>query len=177
MLGQHKRDFSLSPYRPEWADLYEQEAERLPTVLGETALRVEHIGSTSIPGMDAKAIIDIMVAVPILRHSSELILALDSVGYTYKPFDTIPGRLLFSKESQPEIRTHHLSLAQQGSDFWKNHLMFRDTLREHGQLAQGYIQVKRGFADYYARTNQLDPQWKSAFVAKVLALANNEGLE
>ena len=171
MLGQHKRDFSLAPYHPQWADLFAQEAARLRTVLGETALRVEHIGSTSIPGMAAKAIIDIMVAVPILRRSSALILALDSLGYTYKPFDTIPERLFFSKESEPQIRTHHLSLTQQGSDFWHNHLLFRDYLREHEQLAQEYIQVKLGFAAYYARTKHVDPQWKSAFVAKVLALA------
>ncbi len=105
MIGQNKRDFKLVPYQNEWVDLFNQEAELLKSVLGENALLIEHVGSTSIPGMPAKAIIDIMVAVPTLIRSSALILGLDSIGFTYKPFDTIPERMFFGKEIQPEIRT------------------------------------------------------------------------
>lgn len=120
MLGQHKRNFELVPYQSEWIDLFDQEAKLLQSVLGETALQIEHVGSTSILGMAAKSIIDIMVAVPSLIPSSELIIGLDSIGYTYKPFDTIQERLFFVKEIQPEIRTHHLNLTQKGSEFWIN---------------------------------------------------------
>jgi len=174
MPGQHKRNFELAPYQSEWIELFDQEAKLLQSVLGDTAEQIEHIGSTSIPGMAAKSIIDIMVAIPSLIRSSELIIGLDTVGYTYKPKDTIPDRMFFSKEIQPEIRTHHLSLTQKGSEFWKNHLMFRDYLRENHQLASEYIQIKKSFADYYARTNHIDVEWKSEFVAKVLELAKNK---
>lgn len=174
MRGQHKRDFELVPYQSEWTDLFDQEAMLLQLVLGETALQIEHIGSTSIPGMAAKSIIDIMVAVPSLIRSSELIFGLDSIGYTYKPFDIIPERMFFAKEIQPEIRTHHLNLTQKGSEYWKNQLMFRDYLRKNDQLASEYIQIKKSFADYYARTKHIDVEWKSEFVAKVLELAKNE---
>lgn len=174
MRGQHKRDFELVPYQSEWTDLFDQEAMLLQVVLGETALQIEHIGSTSIPGMAAKSIIDIMVAVPSLIRSSELIFGLDSIGYTYKPFDIIPERMFFAKEIQPEIRTHHLNLTQKGSEYWKNQLMFRDYLRKNDQLASEYIQIKKSFADYYARTKHIDVEWKSEFVAKVLELAKNE---
>ncbi len=173
MIGQHKRNFELVPYRSGWRDLFAQEAQLLQSVLGETALQIEHIGSTSIPGMAAKAIIDIVVAVPALTRSSELITSLDSFGYTYKPFDKIRERLFFAKEIQPEIRTHHLSLTEQGSSFWENHLLFRDYLRQNDELAAEYIDVKKGFADYYARTNHIDAEWKSDFVARVLELAQN----
>jgi GrpB-like predicted nucleotidyltransferase (UPF0157 family) len=174
MIGQHTRNFALAPYKSEWIDQFDQETELLRSVLGKKALRIEHIGSTSIPGMAAKPIIDIMVAVASLVQSSEIILALDSIDYVYRPVDTVPGRMFFRKESQPEIRTHHLNLTQEGSSFWKNQLRFRDYLRKNDQLASEYIQLKECFVEYYARTNHLDLEWKTDFVTKVLALAKDD---
>ena len=174
MLGQHKRVFELAPYQSEWIDQFDREADLLRSILGDKALQVEHVGSTSIPGMAAKPIIDIMVAVEILTRSSDLILALDGIGYNYRPLDTIADRIFFARESQPEIRTHHLNLTQKGSEFWKNQLLFRDYLRENDPLASEYIQLKNDFAEYYARTNHLDREWKSEFVAKVLEMANSD---
>ena len=174
MIGQYKRDFELVSYQKEWIDHFNREADLLRSVLGDQALRIEHVGSTSIPGMAAKAILDIMVAVPRLVRSSDLILDLDSIGYTYKPFDTIPGRIYFSKESGSEVRTHHLNLATEGSDFWIDQLLFRDQLRKDKSLAAEYIQVKRDFADYFNKTKHVDVEWKSNFVAKVLKKARND---
>jgi GrpB-like predicted nucleotidyltransferase (UPF0157 family) len=174
MIGQYKRDFELVPYQEDWVDHFKREADLLRSVLGDLALRIEHIGSTSIPGMAAKAIIDIMVAVPQLIRSSDLIKDLDGVGYTYKPFDTTPDRMFFSKESQPEIRTHHSNLAIEGSDQWSNQILFRNQLRKDKLLAAEYIQVKRDFADYYNKTKHVDVEWKSEFIAKVLKIARNE---
>lgn len=174
MIGQHKRDFALVPYKMEWVDHFRREADLLRSVLGGKALQIEHIGSTSIPGMSAKAIIDIMVAVPTLIRSSELISGLDSIGYIYKPLDTIPERMFFGKEIQPEIRTHHLNLVLKGSGFWNNQLLFRDYLRTNEKLAAEYVKLKRGFTEYYARTNHVDEEWKSDFVEKVLKLAKGE---
>ena len=174
MIGQHKRNFELVPYQSEWINHFDREADLLRSILGINALQIEHIGSTSIPGMAAKPIIDILVAVPSLIQSSDLILGLDSIGYTYKPLDTIPGRLFFAKESFPEFRTHHLNLAKPDSIFWKNQLLFRDCLKENDHLASEYIQLKNRFAEYYARTEHLDVEWKSAFVARVLEIAMDE---
>ena len=173
MIGHHKRDFELVPYHTDWIDHFNHEADLLRSILGNRAIRIEHIGSTSIPGMDAKAIIDIMIAVPSLIRSSDLILDLDKIGYTYKPFDTINGRIFFSKESRPEIRTHHLSLSIEGSEHWNNQLLFRDYLKTDPQLASEYIQLKRDFAEYYTHTNHVDFEFKSDFVAKILKLAKS----
>jgi GrpB-like predicted nucleotidyltransferase (UPF0157 family) len=172
MLGQQRRDFELVPYQSEWMDYFEREAVRIRSALGDNVLQIEHIGSTSIPGMAAKSIIDIMVGVEKLAQSTELILPLVAIGYDYRPLDTIPSRLFFSKEIEPNIRTHHLSLTKLGSEFWQNHLRFRDSLRMDEHLASEYIQLKKDFAAYYARTKHLDREWKSAFVARVLQLAN-----
>lgn len=174
MIGQHKRNFELVPYQNDWNDHFEREADLLKSILDEKVLQLEHIGSTSIPGMSAKAIIDIMVAVPSLKRSSDLILGLDNIGYEYKPFDTIPERMFFSKESHPEYRTHHLNLAKLESSFWKNQILFRDYLKENDQYAKDYIQLKNRFAAYYARTNHIDLEWKSDFVAKVLEMATDD---
>lgn len=174
MIGQYKRDFKLVPYQKEWVDHFNREADLLRSALGDQALRIEHVGSTSIPGMAAKAIIDIMVAVPRLIRDSQIIFELDRIGYTYKPFDTIPGRIYFSKESQPEIRTHHLNFALEGSDFWIDELLFRNQLRKDKLLAMEYIQLKQDFADYYMKTSHVDLDWKSEFVAKVLKIARDE---
>jgi GrpB-like predicted nucleotidyltransferase (UPF0157 family) len=174
MIGQHKRDFTVVPYRKGWVELFEQEAGLLRRALGEKALSIEHIGSTSIPGIEAKPIIDIMVAVDSLTGAKEHIPALEALGYVYKPYDTIPERLYFSKENAPEYRTHHLNLATQESSFWKNQLAFRDYLRAHDRVAGEYVDLKKNIARLYAQTNEIDPEAKSQFVARVLALAAKE---
>jgi len=171
MIGQHKRVFKLTPYKRVWADQFDQEADRIRSALGDKAQRIEHIGSTSIQGVAAKPIIDIMVAVEELAQSSDLIVPLDQIGYVYRPLDTIAGRMFFAREIRQDIRTHHLSLTQNGSDYWVNHLLFRDQLREDDEVASDYVQLKKDFGEYYARTNHLDTEWKSAFVAQVLEMA------
>lgn len=174
MLGQHKRDFTIVPYQRGWKDLFEREADLLHSALGEKALRIEHIGSTAIPGMLAKPIIDIMVAVVSLAEAAKLIPVVESLGYEYKPHDTIPERIFFAKESSPEHRTHHLNLTALGSGFWTNQLAFRDYLRAHDEIAAEYVDLKKRIAEQYAQTHQLDPEAKSEFVAQVLELAEKE---
>jgi len=174
MLGQHKRDFTVVPYQYGWKDLYRREADLLHSTLGGKALRIEHIGSTAIPGMVAKPIIDIMVAVVSLAVAAELIPVVGSLGYEYKPHDTIPERVYFAKERSPEYRTHHLNLTALGSGFWIDQLAFRDYLRAHDESAAEYVDLKKHIAERYAQTHQLDREAKSEFVARVLELAVKE---
>ena len=143
MLGQHKRDINVVPYRKGWKELFEREAGLLRNALREEALRIEHIGRTSIPGMDAKPIIDIMVAVESLTKAMKLIPVVEALGYEYKPHDTVPGRMFFAKESTSEYRTHHLNLSELGSGFWKDTLAFRDYLRTHDEIAKEYVDLKK----------------------------------
>jgi GrpB-like predicted nucleotidyltransferase (UPF0157 family) len=148
MIGQHKRDFTVVPYQSSWKDEFEREADLLHTAFGEKALRIEHVGSTAVPGIAAKAIIDIMVAVVSLTQAREIIL---------------------------EHRTHHPNLVTQDSNFWKNELAFRDYMRCHDQTASEYVDLKKQLAEAYARTHQIDRDGKTAFVARVLELAGEEG--
>jgi GrpB-like predicted nucleotidyltransferase (UPF0157 family) len=175
MIGQYKRDLSVVPYRSEWKDLYDREADLLRSVLGDKALQIEHIGSTSIPGMMAKPIIDMMVAVVSLAQAIELVPEIEALEYIYKPHDTIPERMFFAKESAPEHRTHHLNLAEMESGFWKYQLAFRDHLRAHDKIAGEYVDLKKRIAEEYAQTHQLDLEAKSEFVTSVLELAEEDG--
>jgi len=174
MIGQHKRNLNVVPYQSGWKDIYEREAELLLGALGENALGIEHIGSTSIPGIEAKPVIDIMVAVESLERATELVPVVEALGYIYRPHDIIPERMFFARESAPEIRTHHLNLTPLGSGFWKNQLAFRNYLRAHADMAAEYVRLKKHLAEEYARTNLLDPDGKTAFVNKVLELAKRE---
>jgi len=174
MIGQHKRNLTVVPYQSGWKELFEREADLLHHALGGKALRIEHIGSTSIPGMAAKPIIDIIVVVDTLTLTQKLIPVLEALGYEYKMHDTIPERMFFAKESSPEYRTHHLSLTEQGSGFWKNYLAFRNYLRAHDQVAAEYVDLKKHLAELYAQTQQLDREGKSEFVGRVLELAGKE---
>jgi GrpB-like predicted nucleotidyltransferase (UPF0157 family) len=174
MIGQHKRDFTVMPYQSDWKEHSEREANILRKVLGENALRIEHIGSTAIPGIYAKAIIDMLVAVVSLTQAKGLISVLESLGYVYRPIDTIPERMFFRKERIPEYRTHHLNLVTQESRFWKNQLAFRDYLRAHEQIATEYVELKKRIAADYARTQEIDLDAKTEFVSKVLELAEKE---
>jgi len=174
LIGQHKRDFTVVPYQYGWKDLFKQESDLLHSTLGEKVLRIEHIGSTAIPGMLAKPIIDIMAAVVSLAAAAELIPVVESLGYEHKPLDTIPDRVFFAKERSPEFRTHHLNLAAPESGFWINQLVFRDYLRAHDDIAAEYVDLKKQIAKRYAQTHQLDREAKSEFVARVLELAEKE---
>jgi len=174
MIGQHKRNLNPVPYQSGWKALYEREAELLLRALGENVLGIEHVGSTSIPGIEAKPVIDIMVAVESLQRATELVPEVEALGYIFRPNDTIPERRFFARESAPDVRTHHLNLTQLGSVFWVNQLAFRDYLRTHADMAAEYVKLKKHLAAEYERTKQLDRDGKTAFVTRVLALARVE---
>jgi len=177
VLGQHKANITVVPYQSGWIGLFEREADLLRGALGEKALSIEHIGSTSIPGLDSKPIIDIMVAVESLRQATKLIPAVEALGYEHRPHDIIPDRIFFVKEPSPEFRTHHLNLTPLESKFWKNQIVFRDYVRANDQIAAEYVDLKKNIAEIYAQTHQLDRDAKTEFVSRMLELARKEASE
>jgi len=146
----------------------------LRQIQGEDSLGVEHIGSTSVPGLAAKPVIDIMVAIESLQHAAKHIPELEERGYLYRSHDTVPERMFFAKEPIPEFRTHQLNLTELGSGFWVNQIAFRDYLRVHEDIAEEYVNLKLYLAEEYERTQVLDIDGKTAFVRRVLKLAKKE---
>lgn len=169
-LGLAREAVQVVSYQPEWVQCFQEEAVVLRAVLKEHALQVEHIGSTAIAGMDAKPIIDVMVAVSHLEQAKTLVPAIEALGYEYLPDEPPPDRLFFAKGPQSK-RTHHLSLTEPAATFYRNMFVFRDYLRTHEPVAEAYRKLKKELAQQYPDQRALYTAGKVTFVERVLELA------
>jgi GrpB-like predicted nucleotidyltransferase (UPF0157 family) len=158
----------LTPYSPLWPAIFDLERRRLLEIF-DHAVVVEHIGSTAVPGLGAKPIIDLMLGSPDLAQVEARIPALEAEGYRYvKEFEkSIPDRRYFTKMDVPPGQ-FHLHAVVLGSGFWKRHLAFRDVLRADPALAAKYWRLKHHLAAQLPdRAAYADA--KSEFIRKALA--------
>jgi GrpB-like predicted nucleotidyltransferase (UPF0157 family) len=162
-------------YNPQWLALYEEEKERILCLIGDKVVTIEHIGSTAVLGLGAKPIIDIMVAVQRLADAEECIELLTSIGYEYHPEGEVgfPERRFFHKGA-PEAPTYHLNMVELTSDFWERHLLFRDFLRAHPEVAGHYYQLKKELAAKYGSDREGYTEAKTPFIEPVVARARVE---
>jgi GrpB-like predicted nucleotidyltransferase (UPF0157 family) len=162
-------------YDPQWPSQYEEEKERILDVIGYVAVAIEHIGSTAVPGLGAKPIIDIMVAVARLADAERCIEPLQEIGYEYVPEynDLIPERRYFHK-GPPGARTYHLHMVELTSEFWERHLLFRDSLRVHPEEAQRYDQLKKDLAAKFGSDRDGYTEAKTSFIESVIAKARGK---
>jgi GrpB-like predicted nucleotidyltransferase (UPF0157 family) len=170
LIGLARGTVQVVPYQTAWAELFAQEAELLRTTMGAAALRIEHIGSTALVGMDAKPIIDLMVAVENLKDAERWIHVLATHGYEYRPDPEIPDRIFFAKGPHAR-RTHHLSLTEPTSDFFTRHLLFIAYLRAHPAAFAEYRALKLELARKYPHERKAYTDGKREFVERILALA------
>ncbi len=164
----------IIPYDREWPREFEREQSRLALVFGKRAA-IEHVGSTAVPGLAAKPIIDVMIGLRALPEAEGRISALEDLGYEYVPAYEValPDRRYFRKPKMPP-RTHHLHCVVRGSAFWREHLLFRDYLRRHPEAAAAYASVKRELAERHGSNRKAYLAGKSPFIERVLALATDE---
>lgn len=156
------------PYHANWPAMFASEKELLEQILSPwLAGEIEHVGSTAIPGMPAKPVIDIMAPVSSLDASRPAIEAVASAGYLYASYKTDVMHW-FCKPS-PQHRTHHLHLIPMASALWRERLTFRDALREDSALAQEYADLKLRLADRFRFDREAYTDAKGPFVAQVLA--------
>jgi GrpB-like predicted nucleotidyltransferase (UPF0157 family) len=162
-------------YNPQWPLLYEEERARILGKAGDALVAIEHMGSTAVPGLGAKPIIDIMAAVRDLADAQRCIGPLQSIGYEYVPEyeGELPERRYFRK-GPPESRTHHLHVVEPTSDFWERHLLFRDFLRQHPEKADEYYRLKRELADHYGQNRVGYTEAKTPFIRSVEEMARAE---
>lgn len=130
---------------------------------------IEHVGSTAIPGMSAKPIIDIMIGVESLVASVSLIPVLKNAGYCYFPYKKDIMHW-FCKPS-PEYREYHLYLIPRDSHEWRARTAFRDYLRAHPKAAQDYLKLKQSLARQFRNDREAYTAAKAAFVAGIVTLA------
>ena len=158
----------LVAHDPRWSEQFAAEAARLRQRLGEVALRVDHVGSTSVPGLTAKAIVDIQLSVPDVGDARSYVEPLEQLGYDHVPDPRFPTYPFFRYPASGP-RAFHLHVAQAGGVEERDHLEFRDRLRADPEIASRYAELKRElarrfFADRVAYSNS-----KGDFVQSVLA--------
>lgn len=139
------RKVEVVPYQQEWPFQFEVEAKMLRKVFGDQVLAVHHFGSTSVPGICAKPIIDILLIVRDIDTVFPLVPTLEKLGYLFKGEYGIPGRRFFIKGTE-EVRSHHLHIYQINNPHILRHIAFRDYLRTHPNLARQYGALKESLA-------------------------------
>jgi GrpB-like predicted nucleotidyltransferase (UPF0157 family) len=134
-------------YRPAWREMFEEERRRLEDVLGEPAAKIAHIGSTSVRGLAAKPVIDILIGLPDFALADSFVPKITALGYEYisKYEDEMPFRRFFAK-NLGDVRTHQIHMVETGGDFWTRHLAFRDYLRQNPATAAEYAALKKRLA-------------------------------
>lgn len=158
-------------YDPRWPKMFEEDKEAIQRAIGPLGHGIEHVGSTSVPGLAAKPIIDIMLGVNVddLDH---IIEPLRGIGYEYNPDWEIsmPLRRYFRRLSTDGTNTHHLHAVAHGGEFWTRHLRFRDYLRAHPDKAREYGALKKTLAGQHQ--GSIDYTFaKTEFIRSVEALA------
>lgn len=164
---------TLSNYSNLWPQEFEKDRLRILALLGDKAKQIEHVGSTSIPGMAAKPIIDIAVAVEHFSIIDDGTLALLSqIGFEYVPKEEFPNRMFFRRGEWGK-GTHHLHVYEYQSDDWKNMILFRDYLIKYPDVAAQYLNLKRELAEICS-DRQTYTLRKAPFIQNVIALAKEE---
>ena len=159
----------ISDYDPAWPDTFEQLARPLRQVSAPLGGHVEHVGSTSVPGLAAKPVIDIDVVLPSADAMADAIVAVCSLGYVHQGNKGITGREAFMWP--PGTAIHHLYVVVAGSKPHRDHVDLRDFLREDSDAAERYARLKRELASRFADDRLAYTEAKAEFIEEALARA------
>ena len=167
------------PHDPSWAQAFEEEADALITALRPVEITLHHIGSTAVPGLLAKPIIDILGSVDAFDALDGQAASLVALGYEVMGAFGIEGRRYYRKTGKDGFRTHHLHVYVSGSNQIPRHLAFRDYLRAFPDRAAAYAEVKAAIVSRMHSPELTYAQAKAAMVARLNAEATawQSGLE
>jgi len=179
MLGLRRGKVKLLPYSPKWANLFGKEKQLLKKTFGKTIIGIEHVGSTAIPGMPAKPIIDINVGVKSMKIARETKNQFKKIGYEHRP--VAPGRTKIDLKGQelyvkgPEARrTYYVHVTVYNSNYWKKYVFFRDHLRQNLAAAKQYAELKKKLAKKYPNDRYTYTEKKEVFINKILKKAKGK---
>jgi GrpB-like predicted nucleotidyltransferase (UPF0157 family) len=163
-------------YNSQWPVIYENEKARILGAIGQKLVSIEHIGSTAVPGLGSKPIIDIMAAVHRMADSLECIEPLQALGYEYYYYPEFPERCVFL-DGSVGAGPHHLHMTEFQSEFWTTKLLFRDYLRAHPEAVEEYYRLKKKWAKKYGADRDKYEDYTEAkppFVESVITKARAE---
>ncbi len=171
----------ICPYDPSWVESFARQRDRIaPLLAGWITRDIEHMGSTAVPGLAAKPIIDMLAVVDDIHARQRATDLLDTVGWVHapEPFDEVERKLSFCFPGVAR-RTHHLHVVEGSSDDWRGWLAFRDYLRSHEGTVVAYADLKTRLADAHGHDpNDRDAyrQGKAEFIRTLTEQALREGL-
>lgn len=157
----------MVPHDPKWRQEFRQEAARISAATGSNVVRVHHMGSTAIPTIYAKPVIDILLVVQDLAALDEKQLEMEALGYEARGEYGIAGRRFFRRDDKHGDRTHQVHAFEDGSPQIARHLAFRDYMIAHPETAQEYSDLKRELAAKHPEDIEAYMDGKDEFIQEV----------
>jgi len=170
MNPKGEAEIHIAPYDASWPDRFEDERCALSQAIDEYVVgAIEHVGSTAVPGLAAKPVIDIMVGVEGLSASRAALPTLEKLGYCHFPYR--PDAMHWLCKPSPQFRTHHLHLVPFRSRPWIERIALREYLKTHSEVAADYANLKHRLAEQYICDREAYTDAKGPFIRRVLELA------
>lgn len=157
------REVKVVPHDPAWKEAFEAEAAVLHSVLADEALAIHHIGSTSVPGLSAKPVIDVLIEVREIEKVDAFDESMAAKGYEAWGENGIPGRRFFTK-NRGRDRVFHIHVFEAGTLEAERHLAFRDYLREHPETSAAYARLKEELAEKHPTDIESYMDGKDSFI-------------
>lgn len=170
MIGLDKSSVSVYPYDEAWPMEYQKEKEILIVHLQGLDARIEHVGSTSIPGLSAKPIIDIAIGVKNEEDLFKIEKRLEDAGYDMLNSYEEKGEVL-ARKGAPECRTHYIHIQLLGSEYWNEFMYFKRFMLDHPESVKEYQKLKEELSVKYADERKKYTASKNEFISKVLEQA------
>jgi GrpB-like predicted nucleotidyltransferase (UPF0157 family) len=165
------RRVTVVPYDPRWPQAFPTASAEVAAALGANLLDIHHIGSTAIPGMPAKPVIDMLAVVANVVAIDARNAQMQTLGYESMGEFGIAGRRYFRRDNSAGERTHQVHAFQRGSPHVQRHLAFRDFMRAHPEPAEQYATLKRRLAEAHPNDIEAYIDGKDAFIKEMEARA------
>jgi GrpB-like predicted nucleotidyltransferase (UPF0157 family) len=162
----------IEPYSGNWIDRYQNERRALLAALPDPIIELQHVGSTSVPGLAAKPTVDIMLGTKDWPWPETHDATLATLGYRFYKAPTLDGHWrVYLKALGTKQRGYHLHLVEHGTDHWRTHLLFRDYLRAHPGQAKRYEALKRSLAERFGNNRSAYQNGKAEMISELTRLA------
>lgn len=164
---------TIENYNTHYPQMFEEEKKRILPAVDKFMLKIEHVGSTSIPELGGKPIVDIMIGVASLHDADKCIEPLENLGYEYQSQDPVSNRRFF-KRFLALNTGYQIHITPVDSEFWNEHLQFRNYLRKHPDLVKDYFKLKKDLARKFREDRLAYLAGKTEFIQKIMKKARKE---